>query len=115
MSEHAHALLAGSTWRSSERPTRMRRMHPPGRTRMRQLPNVQSSSFFSKTLGRVLKFRATTHAIRCIDKAGDIDHWLLKSPNSLILNPQAIALKKKIRRIKAKTSPADVAISSASA
>lgn len=69
---------------------------------MRQRPNVQPSSFFSKALGRVLKFKATTHAIRCIDKAGDIDHWLLKSPNSLILNPQAIALKKKIKRLRAR-------------
>jgi len=71
---------------------------------MRQLPNVQPASFYSQTLGRVLKFRATTHAIRCVDKAGDIDRWLLKSPNSLILNPQAIALKKKIKRIKGRAA-----------
>ncbi|KAJ1618323.1 ribosomal L28 family-domain-containing protein [Pavlovales sp. CCMP2436] len=73
--------------------------HSKRRTRMRQLPNVQNSSFFSKTLGRVLKFRATTHAIRCVDKAGDIDRWLMKSPKSLILYPEAIALKKKIEKI----------------
>jgi large subunit ribosomal protein L28 len=69
---------------------------------MRQLPNVQPASFFSKALGRLLKFKATTHAIRCVDKAGDIDQWLMKTPNTLILNPQAITLKKKILKIVAR-------------
>mmetsp|Transcript_14284 Transcript_14284/g.38503 ORF Transcript_14284/g.38503 Transcript_14284/m.38503 type:complete len:112 (-) Transcript_14284:67-402(-) len=69
------------------------------RTQKKQKPNVQPTSFWSQTLGRMLKFRATTHAIRCVDKAGDIDAWLMKSPASLILNPQAIKLKKKINKL----------------
>jgi large subunit ribosomal protein L28 len=73
---------------------------------MRQLPNVQHASFYSKILGRVLRFKATTHAIRCVDKAGDIDEWLVNSPNSLILNPQAITLKKKIQKTIARSAPA---------
>lgn len=56
-------------------------------------------SFWSKTLGRFLKFRATTHALRCIDKAGGIDHWLMRSSNDLINNPKAIKLKKKITKL----------------
>ena len=82
---------------------------------MRQLPNVQMASFFSKALGRVLKFKATTHAMRCVDKAGDIDTWLIRTPNSLILNPQAITLKKKIMKIRAQSIPVKQASDSTAA
>ena len=41
-----------------------------GRTRRRWLPNVQSKRLYSEILDRLVSLKVTTHAMRCIDKAG---------------------------------------------
>lgn len=75
------------------------------RTRAKQSPNVQPSSFFSFALNRFLKFPATTHAKYLIDKAGGIDNWLLRTANAEINNPKAVALKRRISRLRNATRP----------
>lgn len=43
-------------------------------------PNVQDKRLFSYILDRHIRVKVTTHALRCIDKAGGIDEYLLKTP-----------------------------------
>ena len=44
--------------------------HAHNKTRMRQLPNLQKKSFFVPELGRYVRLRVSTSAIRTIDKKG---------------------------------------------
>jgi ribosomal protein L28 len=59
-------------------------------------PNVQVKSMYSETLGLKLRFRVTTHAMRCIRKAGGIDGYLLKAKDSEIKYPVALEYKRQI-------------------
>ncbi|CAL9080603.1 unnamed protein product [Musa acuminata var. zebrina] len=43
-------------------------------------PNVQEKRLFSYIHDRHIRVKVTTHALRCIDKAGGIDEYLLKTP-----------------------------------
>jgi ribosomal protein L28 len=40
-------------------------------------PNVQSKRLYSDILEKTLKLRVTTHALRCIAKAGSLDQYLV--------------------------------------
>ncbi|KAL3137481.1 hypothetical protein ABBQ38_004770 [Trebouxia sp. C0009 RCD-2024] len=42
-------------------------------------PNVQKTTLYSSTLDRNVQLKVTTYALRCIDKAGGLDRYLLKS------------------------------------
>lgn len=66
------------------------------KTRRTWKPNVQKKSVYSETLGRMLRFRITTHAMRCIRKAGGIDEYLLKAKESEIKYPRALKIKEEI-------------------
>lgn len=59
-------------------------------------PNVQRKSLYSETLGEMLRFRMTTHAIRCVKKAGGIDEYLINAKDSEIKYPKAIEYKRQI-------------------
>nr|GMC71298.1 54S ribosomal protein L24, mitochondrial [Ipomoea batatas]GMC74965.1 54S ribosomal protein L24, mitochondrial [Ipomoea batatas] len=49
-------------------------------TRRNWKPNVQGKRLFSYILDRFIRVKVTTHALRCIDKAGGLDEYLLKTP-----------------------------------
>merc|ERR1711865_1174116 len=49
------------------------------RTRRRWNPNVQTKRLWSDTREKLVEFRVTTHALRCIKKAGGLDEYLVKS------------------------------------
>eukprot|EP00658_Telonema_sp_P-2_P009475 TRINITY_DN13542_c0_g1_i1.p1 TRINITY_DN13542_c0_g1~~TRINITY_DN13542_c0_g1_i1.p1 ORF type:complete len:123 (+),score=30.83 TRINITY_DN13542_c0_g1_i1:229-597(+) len=49
------------------------------RTRRNWKPNVQTKRLWSDTLEKRVEFRVTAHALRCINKAGGLDEFLLKS------------------------------------
>jgi ribosomal protein L28 len=57
-------------------------------------PNVQVKSMYSETLQRMLRFRMTTHVMRCIKKAGGIDGYLMKAKDSELKYPRAIEYKR---------------------
>jgi ribosomal protein L28 len=63
-------------------------------------PNVQVKSMYSETLGRALRFRMTTHAMRCVRKAGGIDEYLVKAKDAEIKYPKAIEYKREIKAIR---------------
>jgi len=53
--------------------------HSERKTRRRWLPNVQKKNFFSNILDRKIQLRVTTYVLRCMDKAGGFDQYILKT------------------------------------
>ena len=56
--------------------------HAKNRTRRRFLPNLQVTTMQSDILGRSLKLRVSTSAIRTVEKHGGIDPFLIQARNS---------------------------------
>lgn len=62
-------------------------------------PNVQEKRLFSYILDRHIRVKVTTHALRCIDKAGDIDEYLLKTPYHKMDTEMGLFWKSKIEKL----------------
>lgn len=58
--------------------------HANNKTRRRFLPNLQQVSLPSEALQRSLRFRASTHAIRVVEKYGGVDKYLTAAPASAL-------------------------------
>jgi len=69
--------------------------HANNRTRRRFLPNLQRTSMMSEALGRPVRLRLTTSAIRTIEHNGGLDAYLMSAKNA-DLGPEARALKRRI-------------------
>tara|TARA_X000000950_G_C13825560_1_gene623880 strand:+ start:115 stop:399 length:285 start_codon:yes stop_codon:yes gene_type:complete len=69
--------------------------HANNRTRRRFLPNLQVTTMQSDILGRSLKLRVTTSAIRTVEKHGGIDPFLIQARNSELAD-EARAIKSEI-------------------
>ena len=50
--------------------------HAHNKTRRRFLPNIQRVSIFSQVLGRPVRFKVSTSAIRTVEHAGGLDKFL---------------------------------------
>lgn len=48
-----------------------------GRTKRVWLPNVQTKRLYSDALEQPVQMKVTTYVLRCIDKAGGLDNYLL--------------------------------------
>lgn len=72
--------------------------HANNKTRRRYLPNLQETGMLSDALGRVVRLRVSTHAIRSIEHNGGIDAFLLKASDE-DLSAEAKRLKKAIRKV----------------
>jgi large subunit ribosomal protein L28 len=64
-------------------------------------PNLQSISAYSELLGHSVPLRVTAATIRTIDHNGGLDNYLLTTKNTH-LTEDAIALKRKLRKIQGK-------------
>ncbi|KAE8665237.1 Pentatricopeptide (PPR) repeat-containing protein / CBS domain-containing protein [Hibiscus syriacus] len=62
-------------------------------------PNVQEKRLFSYILDRHIRVKVTTHALRCIDKAGGIDEYLLKTPYHKMDTEMGLFWKNKIEKM----------------
>lgn len=82
--------------------------HANNKTRRRFLPNLQDTSLLSDTLGSSVRLRLSTRAIRTIEHNGGIDAFLLTTPDSR-LPEEALVLKRRIRRARAKREAAAAA------
>ena len=71
------------------------------KTRRTFKPNVQRKRLWSVTLGCWLRFNMTTHALRCIDKAGGIDDYLLKTPDAKLNSISGVNAKRLIESARA--------------
>jgi len=69
--------------------------HANNRTRRKFLPNLQITTMESDILGRKLKLRVSTSAIRTVEKHGGIDPYLIQARNC-DLAKEARALKSEI-------------------
>ena len=69
--------------------------HANNRTRRRFLPNLQVTTMQSDILGRSLKLRVSTSAIRTVEKHGGIDPFLIQARNSELAE-EARAIKSEI-------------------
>ncbi|MBX9805293.1 MAG: 50S ribosomal protein L28 [Alphaproteobacteria bacterium] len=71
--------------------------HANNKSRRRFLPNLQETSFMSESLGRMVRLRLSTNAIRTVEFHGGIDAYLVKA-SSLKLTPELIRLKKIVQK-----------------
>ena len=79
--------------------------HANNRTRRRFLPNLQRASLMSEVLGRPVRLRLSTAAIRTIEHKGGIDAFLT-SARASDLGPEARVLKRRIEKAAAKAASA---------
>jgi large subunit ribosomal protein L28 len=79
--------------------------HANNKTRRRFLPNLQETSLLSDALGNAVRLRLSTRAIRSVERNGGIDEYLL-SVSNMKLPPDALALKRRIERARAKKAEA---------
>lgn len=71
--------------------------HANNRSRRRFLPNIQDASILSDALGKPIRLKLSTRAIRSIEHNGGLDAYLLKTSN-LKLTDEAVRLKRKIKK-----------------
>ncbi|OAY77043.1 54S ribosomal protein L24, mitochondrial [Ananas comosus] len=71
-------------------------------------PNVQEKRLFSYIHDRHIRVKVTTHALRCIDKAGGIDEYLLKTPYDKMETEMGLVWKAKIERMYAELGNMEV-------
>ncbi|XP_052208750.1 54S ribosomal protein L24, mitochondrial [Diospyros lotus] len=69
------------------------------KTRRTWKPNVQEKRLFSYIIDRHIRVKVTTHALRCIDKAGGIDEYLLKTPYHKMDTELGLLWKAKIEKM----------------
>ena len=75
--------------------------HANNKTRRRFLPNLQPASLLSDALGHAVTLRLSTRGIRTVERNGGIDAFLLGTSDRK-LQPEALALKRRIVRAAAK-------------
>lgn len=71
--------------------------HANNKTRRRFLPNLQRSSQMSDALGEVIQLRASTKAIRTIEKRGGLDAYLMSTPDAQ-LGKKARQVKRRVKK-----------------
>ena len=73
--------------------------HSNNKTKRRFLPNLCNVTLISETLGRSVRLRVSTNAIKSVDHNGGLDAFLLKA-NASVLSPKAVDLKRQIEKKK---------------
>src|SRR6202163_2553780 len=78
--------------------------HSNIKTKRRFLPNLCNVTFISDALGRNVRLRVSTNAIKSVDHRGGLDAFLLKA-KAAELSPRALELKRAIEKKTAKAAP----------
>jgi large subunit ribosomal protein L28 len=74
--------------------------HSNIKTKRRFLPNLCNVTFISDTLGRNVRLRVSTNALKSVDHRGGLDAFLIKAKGAE-LSPKALELKRAIEKKKA--------------
>lgn len=74
--------------------------HAHNKSRRRFLPNLQVSSLYSEELGRSVRMRVTTAALRTIEHKGGLDAFIRATPATK-LPPELRSLKKQLSSVAA--------------
>lgn len=69
------------------------------RTRRLFKPNVVNAALFSEALGKKVKLKVTTAALRLIDRCGGLDNYLLRTPDKRLFSDVGSTLKYQIGQI----------------
>ena len=67
--------------------------HSNIKTKRRFLPNLTNVTFISDALGRNVRLRVSTNALKSVDHNGGLDAYLLKAKAD-VLSPRALDLKR---------------------
>jgi large subunit ribosomal protein L28 len=81
--------------------------HSNIKTKRRFLPNLCNVTFISDALGRNVRLRVSTNALKSVDHNGGLDAYLMKA-RADVLSPKALELKRQIEK-KVGTQPAQKA------
>ena len=73
--------------------------HSNIKTKRRFLPNLCNVTLISETLGRNVRLRVSTNALKSVDHNGGLDAFLLKAKADT-LSPKAVELKRQIEKKK---------------
>jgi large subunit ribosomal protein L28 len=71
--------------------------HSNIKTKRRFLPNLCNITFQSEALGRNIRLRVSSNAVKSVDHNGGLDAFLLKA-NAAHLSPRALELKRQIEK-----------------
>lgn len=74
--------------------------HSNIKTKRRFLPNLVNVTFLSDALGRAVRLRVSTHALKSVDHRGGLDAFLVKAKADE-LSPKAVDLKRAIEKKRA--------------
>jgi large subunit ribosomal protein L28 len=78
--------------------------HSNIKTKRRFLPNLCNVTMISDSLGRSVRLRVSTNALKTVDHRGGLDAFLLKAKADE-LSPKALELKRQIqKKLQAKAS-----------
>lgn len=78
--------------------------HSNIKTKRRFLPNLCNVTFISDALGRNVRLRVSSNAIKSVDHNGGFDAYLLKAKPET-LSPRALELKRAIQKKVGETAP----------
>ena len=78
--------------------------HSNIKTKRRFLPNLCNVTFISDALGRNVRLRVSTNAIKSVDHRGGLDAFLIKAKAD-VLSPRALELKRAIEKKTAAAAP----------
>src|SRR5437667_10185615 len=78
--------------------------HSNIKTKRRFLPNLCNVTFISDALGKNVRLRVSTNAIKSVDHNGGLDAYLLKA-RADVLSPRALDLKRAIEKKVGKPAP----------
>lgn len=71
--------------------------HSNIKTKRRFLPNLCNVTMISDTLGRSVRLRVSTNALKSVDHRGGLDAYLIKA-RPTDLSPRALDLKRQIEK-----------------
>jgi large subunit ribosomal protein L28 len=71
--------------------------HSNRKTKRRFLPNLVNVTMASDTLGRTVRLRISTNAMKTVDHRGGLDAFLAKAKDSE-LSQRALELKREVRK-----------------
>ena len=78
--------------------------HSNIKTKRRFLPNLVNETFISEALGRNVRLRVSTNAVKSVDHNGGLDAFLLKA-SADVLSSRALELKRAIQKKVGDTAP----------
>ena len=82
--------------------------HANNKSKRRFLPNLKSVSLISDALGRTVRLRISTAALRTVEHRGGFDAFLVKARNDE-LSPRARLLRKDVLAKRAESAAAEEA------